>query len=202
MGPCRGKKPAGVGGAGRAPPRRVRLLLPLLLTACAPPGHLRPMLPVKDSPGEVGAGYALAGPRPVGQDEWAGAMQGWSTWHATARLDLAVVGAFDGAYGTAGLAIRLRALRFEHLQAGLGVELGYGWAALELPIAVGHGDLWIYSAPQYGSWGVDETVRVPLGLDWNVHSELHLRAEAAMNYPDFDPYQRRLHLGLGAAWAL
>lgn len=183
----------------------MRATLPLLLVlGCAPPLQMRPMTP--PHPGrtaEVGAAFAGVGPRPVGEDEWAYATQAWATWPRGSRVDLSLVGAFDGARATGGLGFRVEAFRVPHFGAGFGVELGTGWVSFEIPLAVDIGDrVAIYTAPQLGTWGIDQTVRVPVGVDVRVVEALSVRGEAQLNEPDFDPYKRRLHLGLGVAWQL
>ncbi|MCB9544083.1 MAG: hypothetical protein R3F65_15815 [bacterium] len=174
------------------------------LAGCAPAAHLRPITPfAPDRVAEVGVGYVAVGPRPVGHDAWSHGGQAWASAAATSWLDVALIGAFDDTAGTAGLAVRWRALEGDRGALGLGVELGIGWAALEVPVAVRVVDgLWLYSSPQLGSWGTDPTVRVPVGVDVAVIDALRLRTEAQLNYPDFDPYQRRLQLGFGLGWQL
>lgn len=175
-----------------------------LLVGCAPAANLRPMTPFP--PGkraEVGLGYTAVGPRPVGLDEWAHGGQGWATAAATPWLDVAVVGAFTDTAGTAGVAVRWRALDADRVALGLGVELGVGWAGVQLPVAARIVDgLWIYSAPQLGTWGADVAPRLPVGIDVEVLDMLRVRGEAQVNYPDFDPYRRRVHLGFGVGWLL
>lgn len=153
--------------------------------------------------GEVGMGYVAVGPRPLIEEPWHHAGQAWGTLSATSWLDVAVVGAFDDTGGTAGLAVRWRALDHERVSLGLGVEVGAGWATLELPVAAQVLDgLWIYSAPQVGNWGTLPTARVPVGIDVQVLDTFRVRTEAQLNYPDFDPHLRRLHLGVGVGWLL
>lgn len=172
---------------------------------CSPAAHLRPMTPwAPDRDVEVGMGYTAVGPRPVGQDTWQHGGQAWASASATSWLDLALVGAFDAELnGTAGLAVRWRALEVDRAALGLGVELGVGWAGIELPVAVRVLDgLWVYSSPHLGTWGTLPTVRVPVGVDVELVDTLRLRGEAQLNYPDFDPYQRRVQLGVGLGWQL
>lgn len=176
----------------------------LFASGCAPATNMRPLTPmIPHDTTEVGVAYTAVGPRPVGQDDWAHGGQAWGTYQPVTWLDVSLVGAFaDGI--TAGLAVRWRALETEHFATGLSAEVGAGWVAVNLPLAVRvHERLWIYSAPQYGTWGVDlETVRLPIGLDLKVADDLRVRGEAQMNYPDFDPYKRRLQLGMGLAFRL
>lgn len=176
----------------------------LTLGGCAPAANMRPMTPMlPDHQGEFGVAWTRVGPRPVGEDEptWGG--QSWVTAQPLTWLDISVVGAFAEGQYTAGLAVRWRAVQYDFFAAGLGAELGSGWAAVDLPLAVRVIDgLWAYSAPQYGTWGSVSTIRVPLGLDVELTDELRVRGEAQINYPDFDPYQRRVHLGMGMAFRL
>ncbi|MGK0358000.1 MAG: hypothetical protein ACI9U2_000283 [Bradymonadia bacterium] len=146
--------------------------------------------------------FTRVGPRPVGQDEWASGAQAWGTLQPVTWFDVSLIGTFtDGI--SAGLAMRWRAIESSHFAAGLGAEVGIGWAALNLPISVRVQDrIWMYSAPQYGSWGVDDTVRIPLGVDVRVADEFHVRGEAQLNYPDFDVFKRRVQMGLGLAFRL
>jgi len=156
-----------------------------------------------DAVAEVGLAYTAVGPRPVGQDAWQHGGQAWGTVAATTWLDLALVGAFDDVGGTAGLAIRWRALDADRVAVGLGMELGVGWAGLQLPVAARVMDgVWIYTAPQIGTWGVDLGPRLPIGVDIEVLDRLRVRTEGQLNYPDFDPYRRRVHLGVGLGWQL
>lgn len=174
-----------------------------LLGGCAPAAHMRPLVPLlPNHDGELGMAYTAVGPRPVGQDPWRSGAQAWGTLQPTASFDMSLVGVFADTF-SAGLALRWRALETSAFAAGLGAELGVGWLAVNLPFAVRVQDqVWIYSAPQYGAWGVDETIRLPLGVDVEVSEELHVRGEAQLNYPDFDPYKRRVHMGLGLAFQL
>lgn len=178
----------------------------MLATAsgCAPPAHMRPMVPMLPGHnGELGAAYAAVGPRPVGQDGWGHGTQAWGLLQPTTTFDMSVVGVFaDGV--TAGLALRWRGFESDHFAAGVGAELGVGWIALNLPVAVQLQErMWLYSAPQVGNWGLDlESIRLPVGLDVRVADQVHLRGEAQLNYPDFDPYKRRLHMGFGLAYRL
>lgn len=176
----------------------------LLLGACAPAVGMRPMTPMlPHDDAEFGVAWTGVGPRPIGEQETTHGGQGWVTAQPLTWLDISLVGAFaEGSY-TAGLAVRWRAVETEHFAAGLGAELGIGWAAVDLPVAVQVIDgFWAYSAPQLGTWGTDATVRLPLGLDVELTEELRVRGEAQMNYPDFDPYQRRLQWGMGMAFRL
>ncbi|MEZ4468043.1 MAG: hypothetical protein R3F60_26205 [bacterium] len=185
------------------------LALAHLASACAPAANLRPMTPMlPDHAAEVGVGYTQVGPRPVGQDDTVHGGQAWVTSQPLTWLDISLVGAFAAqGVAVAGLAVRWRALEVDGFAAGIGAELGSGWAAIDLPLAVRVVDgLWAYSAPQLGTWGKDATVRLPLGLDVELFDELRIRGEAQMNYPrrdgEFDGYQRRLHLGMGMAFRL
>lgn len=180
----------------------------LLATAalgCSPAANLRPMTPLPPTArAEIGVGYTTVGPRPLQADEgWAHGGQIWGTWNAQTWLDIAVVGAFDDESGTAGLAVRWRALETDRVALGLGVELGAGWAGVQVPVAARLLDgVWVYTAPQLGTWGIDPTARVPVGIDVEVLDTLRVRTEAQLNYPAFDPYLRRLHLGVGLGWLL
>ncbi|MCA9539670.1 MAG: hypothetical protein KC620_12325 [Myxococcales bacterium] len=180
------------------------MLAAFALLGCAPAGNLRPMLPMlPDRHLEFGTAWTAVGPRPVGHDDWAQGAQAWATGQPVTWFDVSVVGAFDGTHGTAGLAMRYRALETDRVGLGLGLEVGTGWAGLNLPVAVRVFDgVWMYSSPQLGTWGKDETVRLPIGLNVEVIDAVQLRTEAEMNYPAFDPYQRRLHLGVGVAYQL
>lgn len=165
---------------------------------------MRPMTPLP--PGkraEVGLAYTAVSPRPVGQDPWTHGGQAWATASATTWLDVALVGAFDSGGGTAGLALRWRALDHDRVALGLGVEVGVGWAGIQIPVAARVIDgVWLYTAPQLSTWGTDLAPRIPLGVDVQIHDMLRVRTEAQLNYPDFDPYRRRLHLGVGLGWLL
>ena len=172
-------------------------------TGCAPATYQRPMVPLMpDQRGEMGLAFNRVGPRPVGQDEWTSGGQAWGTYQPVTWFDVSLVGTFTDGF-SAGLAMRWRAIESDNFAAGLGAELGVGWAALNLPISVRVQDrVWMYTAPQYGSWGVDDTVRLPLGVDVRVADEFHVRGEAQVNYPDFDVFKRRVHMGLGLAFRL
>lgn len=175
-----------------------------LLQGCAPFANMRPITPLlPDQDVELGMAYTTSSPRPVGRDAWAHGVQGWSTIQPLTWLDVSLVGHFDGEYGSAGLGVRFRPIELERFVGGLGFEVGYGWLAAELPFAVGAGDrVWLYSSPQIGSWGHDPTVRVPIGVSVEVVDRIMLRGEGQVNYPDFDPYKRRFHLGFGVAYQL
>lgn len=183
----------------------VRATLPLLmLLGCAPPLHMRPMSPpYKDRTAEVGTALAAVGPRPAGQDEWAYAQQAWATWPRGSIVDLSVIGVFDGDRVAGGLGLRVETFRNDYVGVGLGMEVGSGWVAIEVPLAVNFGDrVALYTSPQVGTWGVDQTVRFPVGVDVRVVDAFSMRGEAQLNYPDYDPYKRRYHMGLGVAWQL
>ncbi len=181
-------------------PAMSRLLPVLVLVGCAPPVGLRPLTAQPGRAAEVGVGYGVVGPRPVGQDEWAGAAQGWATAFDMAAFDVSLMGAFDGEVATGGLGLRARLLDGGLGAVGVGIELGVGWAALEIPATLAVGRFaQVYVAPQFGTWGVDRTVRLPVGVDVPV-GPVSVRGEAQLNYPDLDAYQRRLHLGLGVAY--
>ena len=59
---------------------------------------------------------------------------------------------------------------------------------------------WLYTAPRLGNQGVYATPAFPLGLSVRLFGGAVLRAEASLSYADFLAYQRRTHLGLGAAY--
>ncbi len=195
----------GVHGAGVMKPLRFAsgVVLAVLLGACAPALSLRPLIPLQpDRDAEVGVGFAGVSPRPVGQDAWRFGGQSWGTVPVSV-FDLAVIGAFDDAgNATGGLGVRVHPLDTRHLRVGAGLELGYGWVAFELPFAVGRDRLWVYGAPQLGTWGRATTARLPLGVDLRVDDAMHVRTEAQLNYPELDGYQRRVHVGVGLAYEL
>lgn len=207
-GGCDPQQRQGADQRAEAPAAR-RSALPLLagllaLAGCSPAANLRPMTPLPPTArAEVGVGYTAVGPRPLQDDGWAHGGQAWGTLSATTWLDVSVVGAFDDQSGTAGVAVRWRAFDHERVALGVGVELGVGWAGLQLPIAARLLDgVWVYSAPQIGTWGIDPTVRVPVGIDVEVLDTFRVRTEAQLNYPNFDPYLRRTQLGVGLGWLL
>ncbi len=176
-------------------------LLVAVLAGCAPGANLRPLTPMGERRLEVGLGATTVSPRPYVDEPWRGASQGWVTGRPTRRLDLSVIGAFDGEAGTAGLSSRFRIVEGDWYAFGAGLAVGSGFIAVEMPFALGLADwLWVYSGPHFGNWGVDPTVRVPLGLDVRVAEPLFFRTEAEWNYADFDPYQQRYHLSFGVAY--
>ena len=185
-----------------------RWVLPVLLLAfelaCAPAVNLRPPTPMaRGRDFEMGVGFGAVSPRPVGEDPWVTAAQGWVTASVFDPIDVLLMGGYDGQYGTGGLGARFRFLEFEHFRGGVGLELGAGWIGIELPMAAKVYDgVWLYSMPHYGTWGLDKTIRLPLGIEVGADSPTRLRLEGQLNYPDFDPYKRRVHFGVGVGYQL
>lgn len=144
---------------------------------------------------------AYLGPRPYVVEDWEPAGQIWVTGDAAKWLSLSGIGAFDTNAAAVGGAARWNALRYDRFAGGFEVELGYAWASLSVPLAVRLFDqTHVYSAPRVGNLGADVTWGVPVGLSVRVYEGFALRAEAQLSWAELLYYERRLHLGVAAAY--
>ena len=57
----------------------------------------------------------------------------------------------------------------------------------------------LYAAPRYGNFGGRPTLGIPAGLSVRLTGATFVRVEAQVAWPDFSPYERRLHVALAVA---
>lgn len=188
---------------GRAVPPCVVALAALAASGgCVPPGDFRPAAPFVDGrTSEIGAGVVASTKRPYVDEPTRAVGQLWGAHRFGERISVAGVGAFDDRAVALGAAFRVDALRFDRFALAGEVQLGYAWAGLSMPMAVRLFDAtWLYAGPRalprFQEWMLD----LPVGLSVRVHEGFALRAEAHATWVDLDPYSRRFHLGLAAAY--
>jgi hypothetical protein len=184
--------------------RKLRWLsatLAMLSAHCAPLGMLRPPVPFpEDRRNEIGLGGVVVSPRPYVEEPWTQAGQMWLTRQALPWLQLSAISAFDPRAMAFGLGARALWLRSSRLGAGCDVELGYGWGALGLPVAVRlFGQSWFYASPRVGNYGIEPIFGVPMGLSLNVQHGAFLRLEYQTSWVNLLSYQHRHHLGAALA---
>jgi hypothetical protein len=174
------------------------------VAACAPVASFRPAAPLLEERSiELGVGGVAVAPRPYVQEPWRGAGQVWAAGPISRVFDLGGVVAFDLGGFAAGGSLRAHLFTRDRFALAADLEAGWAWAALAIPVAVRLFDeTWLYTAPRFGNWGGNVSVGIPLGLSVRIRGGFHLRAEAQIAWPDFDPYQRRVFLGLAAAQQL
>ncbi len=173
-----------------------------LLTACAPISNMRPAgeLLQRDRSAEVGAALTALGPRPYVQESWQYVGQLWATAVLSHSLELTGMGMFDDQAAAGGAALRWTPLKFEPLYAGTELEAGFAWAAISVPISLhAAAPLWLYGSPRLGTFGVHLTPALPLGLSVETLPGLVVRGEWQVSWEQFLAYQRRRHVGGGAA---
>lgn len=188
-----------------------------VLSACAPAANMRPIHPIM--PGkyvELGAGYTVRTPRVAFPDDpWQHAGQAWGSVRPAPEsapwLELSLVGVFgenaaNEFTGAVGVGVRFRIVDHDRVAFGVGIEIGTGWMALDLPIAVRFArDAWVYAAPQLET-GFSLTrplsFRTYAGLSLRLVDALMLRVETQHALPGLDPQQQSFNLGLGLAYQL
>lgn len=175
--------------------------LGLGLVGCGPLATFRPasgLMP--DRRMEAGLGVSAVTPRPYVNEGPASAGQAWLSGNIGPRFALTGIAAFDDDAVAAGGAARFTPLKRDRVVAGLEQELGYAWFAVSTPVAVRLVDqTWLYTAPRLGTWGVDLSFGVPVGLSVRVYDGLMLRAEWQRSWQDFKYYNERDHYGLAVA---
>ncbi|MGZ3474604.1 MAG: hypothetical protein ACXWUG_10030 [Polyangiales bacterium] len=182
---------------------RALLLAPLLLaTACAPLGDLRPGFGmIEQRTFEVGAGGVRVGPRPYVTEPATESGVAWFSASPTPLFTFSGIGVFDKSVASVGAAVRWNALRFDRFGGGLEVQAGYGWGALTLPLAVRIVDqTWIYTTPRFGNIGRYLSFSEAAGVSVRVYGGFQLRGEVQSSWQDFQYYNRRTHVAIGAAY--
>jgi hypothetical protein len=180
------------------------VLTMLVCAACGPLATFRPASALLDSErtAEVGAGVVALSPRPYVEESTRVTGQLWGTLEAAEWLKLSAIGAFDDEAAVGGLEAMAVPLHTYRVAAGVGVEAGFAWAGISLPLAVRPFEpVWIYSSPALRTWGDGKEflVGVPLGVSVSIASWLDVRAEAQVSWAEFKSYNRRVHYGLAAA---
>lgn len=174
----------------------------LLFVGCAPLGDLRPasgMMPGKTF--EVGGGGVRLGPRPYVAESSTYTGQLWFSANATPRWTLSGVSAFDNQALAVGGAVRYNALLYDRFHGSAEVQAGYAWGAFTLPLAVRLFDqTWIYTSPRFGTLDRYPSFSIPAGVSARIYEGFMLRGEVQGSWQNFDPYNRRVHLALGAAY--
>lgn len=173
----------------------------LLALGCSPVMGFRPasgLMP--DRRLEAGLGVAEVEPRPYVTEPKARAGQAWLTGNLGRSWSLSGISAFDDDAVAAGAALRVTPLRFDRFAAGVEQELGYAWFAWSTPMALRLVDqTWLYTGPRLGTWGIDMSFFLPVGLSVRVIDGLMLRAEWQRSWQDYKYYNRRDHYGLAIA---
>lgn len=180
---------------------RTTLLFGLALASCSPVASFRPaagLMPERRL--EAGLGTVLVSKRPYVEESSSNAGQAWLSGNVAPRLALTGIAVFDDDAVAAGLAARVTPLLYDRFAAGIEQELGYAWFALSVPVSVRLFDqTWLYTAPRFGTWGVELYGGLPVGLSVRVYDGLMLRAEWQRSWQDFMYYNRRDHYGLAVA---
>src|SRR6185503_7937969 len=177
------------------------LLTIALAPACAPLATFRP--PSAFMGGrtmEMGLGAATVGPRPYVDERWLYAGQTWFTVRAAPWLHLSAISTFDPravALGGAATALAIRADRFV---GGAEVELGYGWAAAGLPMALRlFEEHWLYTAPRVGNFGIDPAFGLPIGISLHLHGAAFARFEYQTSWVQLQAFNQRNHVAAALA---
>jgi hypothetical protein len=175
----------------------------LAASACAPLASFRPasgLMP--DRSLEVGAGGMLESPRPYVTEPTRATGQVWASGRADDRLTLTGIVAFDASALALGGAARIDLVRADRFAAGVEPELGLLWAALDVPIALRlYDQTWLYTAPRFGSRGLDWALTVPVGVSARVYDGLMLRAEYGTTWStELTYFQRRDVFGVALAF--
>jgi hypothetical protein len=170
--------------------------------ACAPLASFRPASGIM--PGrtlEVGAGGVLEGPRPYVTEPTRATGQLWASGRADEKLTLTGIVAFDASALALGGSARIDLVRADRFAAGVEPELGLLWAALDVPIALRlYDETWVYTAPRFGTRGLDWALTVPVGVSVRVYDGLMLRAEYGTSWStELTYFQRRDLFGVALA---
>lgn len=175
--------------------------LGLALYGCGPLASFRPasgLMP--DRRIEAGLGISEVTARPYVNESSASAGQAWLSGNVGKRFALTGIAAFDDDAAALGGAARFTPLKLDRVVAGFEQELGFAWFAVSTPVAVRLVDqTWLYTAPRFGTWGVDLSFGIPVGVSVRVYDGLMLRAEWQRSWQDFKYYNRRDHYGLAIA---
>jgi hypothetical protein len=180
------------------------LLLGGLLASCAPLANMRPagMLVERGRSAEVGAAVVELGPRPYVTETWQNTGQVWATWAASRRIEVTGIGFFDDKAAAGGGALRWTPIRAKPFFGAAEIEAGYAWGAVALPLSVElHERIWIYTAPRLGNMGAYAAPGIPAGVSIEPIDRIQVRGEIQFSWRQFDPFQRRTHIGVGVGYA-
>jgi hypothetical protein len=177
------------------------LFAALWLTGCGPFATFRPASTfMGGGTKEIGLGAATVSPRRYVDEPWLEAGQLWFSGKATPWLTLSGIAAFDPkAIGVGGGATFLL-VRADRFAGGLEGELGYGWGAAGVPVAIRIFEQnWIYGTPRVANFGIYPTLELPVGVSAHLHRGAFLRLEYQSSWAQFDRFNQRNHLGAALA---
>lgn len=184
--------------------RTVAILVGVISSGCAPLAVMRPagVLVGRERSAEIGGGLVELGPRPYVEEKWQRVGQIWATWAASRKIELTGVGFFDEKAAAGGVALRWTPIQARPFFGATEIEMGYAWGAVSLPFSLALDELFfIYAAPRIGNMGAYWTPGIPAGVSMELVDQFQLRAEVQFSWRDFDPYQRRTHLGVAGVYA-
>jgi hypothetical protein len=150
----------------------------------------------------VGLGGDVQGPRPYVDEPSRGAGQAWASGRVAERLTLTGIAAFDPSAFALGGAARIDLAKTRRIALGVEPELGFLWAALDVPFAIRLWDeAWIYTSPWFGTRGVDWSLDLPVGLSVHAIDGFIMRAEYAVSWShDLVYAERRDRFAFGLAY--
>lgn len=177
-------------------------LVLVVCAGCAPVSSFRPANGfMEGASGEVGIGGSLVSPRPYVIEDTQAQGQIWLSSRAAKDLSLTAVAAVEPAAFAIGGAARMDLVRTHRLVIAPEVELGAIWGAVNGGVALRlWNEMWLYSAPRFGSrgstWGFD----VPVGISAHIYEGFTLRVEGrAMWTGAITYYEQRRVFGLALA---
>ncbi len=176
--------------------------IPLVVTAaCAPLSSFRPASGIgRGRDVEVGAGATLVGTRPYVDEPVRAGGQAWASTEVGSNVGLTLIGSFDDDALGVGVAARVLLERNGGLAWGVEGELGYGWAALSVPLALRMwGESWAYAAPRFGTWGIGPVLALPVGASFHAGEAVFLRVEGQAAVQDLAWTKRRFLAGAAIA---
>jgi hypothetical protein len=189
-----------------------RLALFLALACgCAPMAELRPGNGMMvDRTFEAGAGAVNVSPRPYVTEDSSTTGLAWFSGNPSRFVTLTAISSFDRMadnegnrklHITGGGAVRLNVFRYDRFAAGTEAQLGWGWGALVLPMAVRLFDqTWVYASPRLGTINRYLSYGTPLGISVRVWDGFMIRAETQTSWENFKYYNRRQHYAAGIAY--
>jgi hypothetical protein len=177
------------------------ILAMMLGVGCAPLASLRPAAPFGEGHDkEIGLGAAAVAPRRYVDEEWLHAGQMWFSVDAKSWLRLSAISAFDAEAVAVGGGATARLVRADRFAGGVEAEVGYGWGALGIPMAVRLFDqTWVYSTPRVSNFGVDPALFIPVGASVHLYGGSFLRLEYQSSWAKFQAYNQRNHFAAGLA---
>jgi hypothetical protein len=161
-----------------------------VLWACAPAASLRPPVPFAEGQSnEVGLGASYTqGLSEVPQGELSPPSSGFSgmLWYGhqfSERFDLGVT-IFGGQTSLlgGGLDLRYYLVRQPRLRVGIGLEGGWLWGAVNVPIGFALSEkIWMYVSPSVGM-RYSDLIRVPVGLSVPIGKHFVLVPEVGVGW--------------------